>query len=145
MDLIEVASAGVNRPDILQRQGKYPPPPGASDVLGLEVAGTVVATGNGCTRFAVGDQVCALVASGGYAEYCVAPEPQCLPVPGGVELIEGQELLRLTPETSIRDAANKMIARNYQQAPVVSATDPDKMLGWLTLNDIARQQNAAEG
>jgi len=61
------------------------------------------------------------------------------------ELIEDQELLRLTPETSIRDAANKMIARNFQQAPVVSATDPDRMLGWLTLNDIARQQNAAEG
>jgi NADPH2:quinone reductase len=93
--LIKVASAGVNRPDILQRTGKYPPPPGASDILGLEVAGVVVAAGSQCTRYAVGDEVCALVASGGYADYAVAPEPQCLPVPDGVSLIEAGGL----PET----------------------------------------------
>lgn len=86
--LIKVSAAGVNRPDVLQRTGAYPPPPGASDVLGLEVAGTVVAVGSGCTRYAVGDAVCALVAAGGYAEYCVAPEPQCLPVPAGLSMVE---------------------------------------------------------
>lgn len=93
--LIKVAAAGVNRPDVLQRQGNYPPPPGVSDVLGLEVAGTIVACGEGATRFGVGDTVCALVAAGGYAEYCVAPEPQCLPVPRGLSMVEAAAL----PET----------------------------------------------
>ena len=86
--LIEVAAAGVNRPDVLQRQGSYPPPPGAPDTPGLEVAGRVMALGDGCQRFGVGDAVCALVAGGGYAEYCLAPEPQTLPVPGGLTLVE---------------------------------------------------------
>src|SRR3954452_22989453 len=76
--LIEVAAAGVNRPDVLQRQGGYPPPKGASPILGLEVAGKVVATGEGTRRWKIGDAVCALVSGGGYAEYCAAPEPQCL-------------------------------------------------------------------
>lgn len=93
--LIKVAAAGVNRPDVLQRQGSYPPPPGASDVLGLEVAGTVVAAGDGCRRFAEGDSVCALVASDGYSEYVVAPEPQCLPVPAGFSMVQAAAL----PET----------------------------------------------
>ncbi len=84
--LIKVAAAGVNRPDILQRLGNYPPPPGAPDTPGLEVAGTVVATGPGATRYSVGDRVCALVPGGGYAEYCVAPEPQTLPVPGDMDM-----------------------------------------------------------
>src|ERR1700744_502933 len=79
--LIQVAAAGVNRPDGLQRKGHYPPPPGASDIPGLEVAGTVVAIGLGVHHLKVGDEVCALVAGGGYATYCVAPELQCLPVP----------------------------------------------------------------
>ena len=78
--LIEVAAAGVNRPDILQRRGLYPPPPGAPDILGLEVAGTVVEAGGGAGQL-VGKRVCALVAGGGYAEYCVAPAGTCLPVP----------------------------------------------------------------
>ena len=86
--LIRVATAGVNRPDILQRQGKYPSPPGASDVLGLEVAGTVVAMGPGVSEWRIGDPICALVSSGGYAEYCVAPVPQCLPVPKGLSMVE---------------------------------------------------------
>ena len=81
--LIRVAAAGVNRPDVFQRKGGYPPPPGASDLPGLEVAGTVVATGAGGTRWREGDEVCALLAGGGYAEYAVAPEGQCLPRPGG--------------------------------------------------------------
>jgi NADPH:quinone reductase len=87
--LIKVAAAGVNRADLLQRQGKYPPPPGASPILGLEVAGTVAACGSGVTEWRTGDVVCALLAGGGYAEYCVAPAPQCLPVPRALSVIEG--------------------------------------------------------
>jgi putative PIG3 family NAD(P)H quinone oxidoreductase len=79
--LIQVAAAGVNRPDILQRQGLYPPPPGASDIPGLEVAGWVVALGEGVTTPAIGQPVCALVTGGGYADYCLAAAPLCLPVP----------------------------------------------------------------
>jgi NADPH2:quinone reductase len=86
--LIRVAAAGVNRPDVLQREGAYPPPPGASDVPGLEVAGTVVAVGEGAGRWQVGDQVTALVISGGYAEYCVAPVAQVLPIPAGLSPVE---------------------------------------------------------
>jgi NADPH2:quinone reductase len=97
--LIRVAAAGVNRPDLLQRQGAYAPPPGASPIPGLEVSGTIEALGapgNSATaRFRVGDQVCALLAGGGYAEYCVAPAEQCLPVPKGVSLIEAAGI----PET----------------------------------------------
>jgi len=86
--LIRVAAAGVNRPDLMQREGKYPPPPGASDIPGLEVAGTVVVVGPGVVDWSAGDEVCALVAGGGYAEYCVAPVPQCLPVPAGLSMAE---------------------------------------------------------
>lgn len=93
--LIKVAAAGVNRPDVLQRQGGYPPPPGASDIPGLELAGTIEALGAGATRYTVGDQVCALVAGGGYAEYCVAPEPQVLPIPAGLDAVQAAAL----PET----------------------------------------------
>lgn len=90
--LIKVAAAGVNRPDVLQRRGNYPPPAGASDVLGLEASGTVVAVGDEVTRFQVGDSVCALVASDGYSQYVVAPEPQCLPVPVGLSLLQAAAL-----------------------------------------------------
>src|SRR5918992_2267480 len=79
--LIRVAAAGVNRPDVMQRRGLSPPPPGASDIPGLEVAGTIEHVGAGVSEWRGGDRVCALVAGGGYAEYCVAPAPQCLPVP----------------------------------------------------------------
>ena len=79
--LVKVAAAGVNRADLLQRAGKYPPPAGASPILGLEVAGTIASVGSGSADWRVGDAVCALVTGGGYAEYCVAPAPQCLPVP----------------------------------------------------------------
>ncbi len=92
--LIEVAAAGVNRPDILQRRGLYPPPPGAPDILGLEVAGTVVEAGEGAENLA-GMAVCALVAGGGYAEYCVAPAGTCLPVPEVMSLVEAAAM----PET----------------------------------------------
>jgi NADPH2:quinone reductase len=93
--LIEVAAAGINRPDVLQRQGLYPPPKSASDLLGLEVAGQVVARGPGATRFKEGDLVAALVNGGGYAQYAVAPEATTLPVPQGLTLVEAAAL----PET----------------------------------------------
>ncbi|MFM9867522.1 NAD(P)H-quinone oxidoreductase [Achromobacter xylosoxidans] len=85
--LIEVAYAGVNRPDVLQRSGSYPPPPGASPYLGLEVAGTIIAVGPDATRWQVGDRVCALTPGGGYAQYCLADERHCLPVPRGLDLL----------------------------------------------------------
>ena len=81
--LVKVAAAGVNRPDVMQRQGLYPPPEGASDIPGLEIAGEVVALGAGVTRWKLGDKVMALVVGGGYAEYCPAHESHCLPVPAG--------------------------------------------------------------
>ena len=93
--LIKVAAAGVNRPDCLQRQGSYPPPKGASDIPGLEIAGEVVALGDGVTDLKVGDRVCALVTGGGYAEYCAAPAVQCLPVPKGYSMAQAAAL----PET----------------------------------------------
>ena len=93
--LIEVAAAGVNRPDTMQRQGLYPPPPGASDLPGLEVSGTVVANGPGARRYEVGAAVCALTHGGGYAEYCTAPETQTLPVPAGLSVTDAAGL----PET----------------------------------------------
>jgi NADPH:quinone reductase len=85
--LIRVEAAGVNRPDVMQRAGKYPLPPGASDIPGLEVAGTVAALGPGVSGWSVGDRVCALVAGGGYATLCVAPAPQCLPVPASLDAV----------------------------------------------------------
>jgi len=93
--LIRVAAAGVNRPDLLQREGAYPPPPGVTEVLGLEVAGEIVACGDEVLSFSPGDKVCALVAGGGYAEYCVAPAPQVLPWPTGLSAVEAAAL----PET----------------------------------------------
>src|SRR5581483_3589346 len=84
--LIRVAGAGVNRPDLMQREGKYPPPPGASEIPGLEVAGVVEAVGPAVSRWRIGDRVCALVSGGGYATHCVAPAVQCLPVPPQIDL-----------------------------------------------------------
>ena len=93
--LIEVAAAGINRPDMLQRAGAYPPPPGASDLPGLEVAGAVVAVGPGVVSPLVGEKVCALTPGGGYAEYCVAPAPHTLPFPAGLDAVAAAAL----PET----------------------------------------------
>ena len=93
--LVEVAYAGVNGPDLMQRKGLYPPPKGASDLLGLEVAGTVVETGAAVTRWKVGDRVCGLANGGGYAERCVLEEGQTLPVPGSLSLADAASL----PET----------------------------------------------
>ena len=93
--LIKVAAAGVNRPDILQRQGAYPPPKGASDLPGLEVAGTVVKLGRNTSRYTVGDTVCALCPGGGYAQYVAVPEAHALPIPKGLDMIQAAAL----PET----------------------------------------------
>ena len=94
--LVQVAAAGVNRPDLMQRMGMYPPPAGASAVPGLEVAGTIAQVGPGVTGWREGDEVCALVAGGGYAEYCVAPAPQCLPIPRGMDRVHAAAV----PETT---------------------------------------------
>lgn len=93
--LVRVAAAGVNRPDVMQRQGRYPPPPGASDLPGLEIAGEVAAIGPGVSGLALGDRVLALLPGGGYAQYAVAAAPLCLPVPDGVTMIEAAAI----PET----------------------------------------------
>lgn len=90
--VIEVHYAGINRPDVLQRLGSYPPPPGASPVLGLEVSGRVSAVAPDVTQWKVGDQVCALTPGGGYAEYCAVPAPHCLPIPRGLSLCEAAAL-----------------------------------------------------
>src|SRR5438477_3479298 len=93
--LVKVAAAGVNRPDVAQRMGVYPPPPGHSPVPGLEVAGEVAAVGAGVTRWKAGDKVCALVNGGGYAEYCLAEEPIALPIPAGLDIVKAAAI----PET----------------------------------------------
>ena len=93
--LIQVAAAGVNRPDVAQRSGAYPPPPGASDLPGLEVAGTVVAVGPGAARHKLGDKVMSLVAGGGYAQYCIAQDAQAIPVPPALSMPEAGAI----PET----------------------------------------------
>jgi putative PIG3 family NAD(P)H quinone oxidoreductase len=93
--LVKVAAAGVNRPDVMQRMGQYPPPPGAPDIPGLEIAGEVVACGPQVTRWKAGDEVMALVVGGGYAEYCLAHESHALPVPPGLSLVEAAAI----PET----------------------------------------------
>ena len=93
--LIRVAAAGVNRPDVIQRKGLYPPPPGASDIPGLEISGEIAAVGSGLDGVFLGQKMCALVSGGGYAEYCLAPARQCLPVPDGLSMAEAAAI----PET----------------------------------------------
>src|SRR5271170_8045431 len=93
--LVRVEAAGVNRPDVMQRQGRYPPPPGASDIPGLEIAGEVVALGYGAAGVAIGDRVAALLPGGGYAAYAAAAAPLCLPVPEGLSMVEAAAI----PET----------------------------------------------
>jgi NADPH:quinone reductase len=101
--LVRVAAAGINRADLLQRQGHYPPPPGASPILGMEISGHIAELGPGTSgRWLAGDAVCALVAGGGYAEYCVAPEGQCMAVPAGTSLRDGAAI----PEAAITVWAN---------------------------------------
>jgi NADPH:quinone reductase len=108
--LIAVSAAGVNRPDLIQRAGLYPPPPGAPQTMGLEAAGHVAAVGEGVTRWRVGDPVCALLPGGGYAAYAIAPEGSCLPVPEGLSLVEAAAL----PETVFTVWANVFEAASLQ-------------------------------
>src|SRR5579862_3696533 len=100
--LIKVAAAGVNRPDVIQRMGFYPPPPGAPDTLGLEVAGEVAALGEGVTRWRAGERVCALLGGGGYAEYAVVDARHVLPIPEGLDFVQAAGL----PETVFTVWAN---------------------------------------
>ena len=109
--LIKVAAAGVNRPDVIQRLGNYPPPPGASPVPGLEVSGEVIAAGKGVDRPAVSDQVCALITGGGYAEYAVAEAALCLPVPASLSVVEAAAL----PETFFTVWSNVFDRARLQQ------------------------------
>jgi putative PIG3 family NAD(P)H quinone oxidoreductase len=108
--LVKVAAAGVNRADCMQRRGDYPPPPGVSEVLGLEVSGTVAVLGKGVSGWQVGDSVCALLAGGGYAEYCAVPAPQCLPIPAGVGLVDAAALpeVALTVWTNVFERGGLM-------------------------------------
>ena len=93
--LVKVAAAGVNRPEVMQRQGKYPPPPGAPSILGMEIAGTIVAVGDGVGEEQIGQRICALITGGAYAEYAVAPFGQCLSVPEALTMVEAAAM----PET----------------------------------------------
>ncbi len=108
--LIEVAAAGMNRADVMQRNGQYPPPPSASDLLGLEVSGTVVNVAADVTAISVGDEVCALLTGGGYAEFCTAPATSCLPIPIGMSLIDAAAL----PETCFTVWANLFMRGKLQ-------------------------------
>jgi NADPH2:quinone reductase len=112
--LVRVIAAGVNRPDIMQRMGKYPPPPGASDIPGLEISGEI-ADGIGEGRLATGSMVCALVAGGGYAEYCSVPLEQCLPVPSGVSIVQAAAI----PETFFTVWANLFQRAHLQSGETV--------------------------
>ncbi len=105
--LIKIHAAGVNRPDVMQRKGIYPPPPGASDLPGLEVAGEIAGGDLDGTGFALGDKVCALVAGGGYAEFCVVDAGHCLPIPAGLGYVEAAGL----PETFLRFGAMCLIVQ----------------------------------
>ncbi|MEO2039070.1 MAG: NAD(P)H-quinone oxidoreductase, partial [Martelella sp.] len=113
--LVKVTAAGVNRPDVAQRQGNYPPPPGASPILGLEVAGTVAALGEGVAGFALGDRVCGLANGGGYAEFCILPEGQALPVPDGMDDISAAAL----PETFFTVWANLFMMAGLEKGKSV--------------------------
>lgn len=113
--LVRVAAAGINRPDIMQRKGDYPPPPGASPILGLEIAGEVVALGAGVTEFAVGDKVCALANGGGYAQYCAVPATQALRFPKGYDAVKAAAL----PETFFTVWANLFMMAGLKSGETV--------------------------
>lgn len=138
--LIHVTASGVNRPDVLQRQGNYPVPPGASDILGLEVAGRIAqgdAAELAAAGFQLGDRVCALVAGGGYAEYCVAPIGQCLPVPAGLTDVEAASL----PETFFTVWSNLMERARLQTGESVLIQGGSSGIG-VTAIQLARLAGA---
>lgn len=113
--LVRVEAAGINRPDVMQRKGDYPPPPGASPVLGLEIAGEVVAVGEGVTDFELGERVCALANGGGYAEYCAVPASQALPWPKGYDAVQAAAL----PETFFTVWANLFMMADLKRGETV--------------------------
>lgn len=112
--LVKVEAAGVNRPDVLQRKGGYPPPPGAPETPGLEIAGTIIAVGPGVSRYRTGDRVCALVAGGGYAEYCTVAEANALPIPGDLSMVEAGGV----PETFFTVWANVFVRAGLKPGEV---------------------------
>ena len=135
--LVKVEAAGVNRPDLMQRLGKYPPPPGATDIPGLEIAGTVRGVGPGVSRWRTGDRVCALVAGGGYAELCVVPEPQCLPLPDGLDRIAAAAI----PETYFTVWTNLFQRARMQRGERVLVHGGTSGIG-TTAIQLAREWNA---
>ena len=135
--LIRVQAAGINRPDIQQRKGLYPPPKDASPVLGLEVAGEVASAGDGVTGFAVGTRVCALVNGGGYAEYCVAPAPQCLPWPAGYDAVRAAAV----PETFFTVWANLFLHGRLAKGETVLVHGGSSGIG-TTAIQLAREWGA---
>jgi putative PIG3 family NAD(P)H quinone oxidoreductase len=137
--LVEVKAAGVNRPDVQQRQGGYDPPPGASDIPGLEIAGRVAAVGLGVHQLKVGDDVCALVAGGGYATYCVAPVPQTLPVPKGLSMVEAAAV----PETFFTVWTNLFERVRFQSGETVMIHGGSSGIG-TTAIQLARAFGAAQ-
>jgi len=135
--LIRVQAAGVNRPDVLQRKGLYPPPPGASPIIGLEVAGVVVAVGPDVTGFAVGGPVCGLANGGGYAEYCAVPATQCLPWPRGYDAVRAAAL----PETFFTVWANLFLHGRFSRGETVLIHGGTSGIG-VTAIQLAREFGA---
>jgi len=127
--LIRVSHAGVNRPDVQQRLGGYPPPPGASDIPGLEIAGTIVALGPNAGDWKIGDEACALVSGGGYAEYCTAPAPQCLPVPKGYTLEQAASVV----ETSYTVWANVFLRGHLKAGETVLVHGGSSGIGTMAI------------
>ncbi|MCQ4312143.1 NAD(P)H-quinone oxidoreductase [Pseudomonas stutzeri] len=135
--LVRVAYAGINRPDVFQRSGSYPPPPDASPLLGLEVSGEIVALGTEVSGWKLGDQVCALTPGGGYAEYCVAPAEHCLPVPEGLSLLEAAAL----PETYFTVWSNVFERGGLQPGEIFLVHGGSSGIG-LTAIQLAKQFGA---
>jgi putative PIG3 family NAD(P)H quinone oxidoreductase len=127
--LVRVAAAGVNRADTLQRQGHYPPPPGASDIIGLEVSGTVEALGDGVDGWSVGDEVCALLSGGGYAEYVAVPAGQLLPVPDGVGLVDAAAL----PEVACTVWSNVVMTADLEPGEVLLVHGGSSGIGTMAI------------
>lgn len=135
--LIRLRASGVNRPDLLQRAGAYPPPTGATDLLGLEGSGEVAAIGEGVENLAVGDQVCALLPGGGYAEYCVTPASHCLPIPPGFDLVTAAAL----PETILTVWANVIEGGNLKPGETILIHGGSSGIGVMAIQ-IARNHGA---
>ncbi len=135
--LVRVAAAGVNRADTLQRQGHYPPPPGASEVIGLEVSGTVAALGDGVDDWSAGDQVCALLAGGGYAEYVAVPAGQLLPVPDRVSLVDAAAL----PEVACTVWSNVFMTADLDPGEVLLVHGGSSGIGTMAVQ-LARENGA---